>query len=153
PPLAHSSSSGRNESTPPTTDADSHRPTRGPLPNLQIVNKHQVKLGFNVGKFGPSGLGTVDVYVTLDEGASWEKSNADPMVSLPVSPTGNGAVRGTVTVTMPKEGVRYGFYLVVKSRAGLGKPAPRPGDAPHVRVEVDTTQPDARLMAPQPAPG
>jgi hypothetical protein len=152
-PLAHSPSPGRNESGSSGGEGAAPGPTRGPLPNLQIVNKHQVKLGFNVGKFGPSGLGAVDVYVTTDEGASWEKSTADPMVSLPVSPTGNGAVRGTVTVTMAKEGVRYGFYLVVKSRAGLGKPSPRAGDAPHVRIEVDTTQPDAQLMAPQPAPG
>ena len=46
----------------------------------------------------------------------------------------------------------YGFILIVKSRAGLGKPAPRPGDVPEIRVEVDTTPPDAKLYAPTPDP-
>src|SRR5206468_25507 len=39
------------------------------------------------------------------------------------------------------------------SRAGLGKPAPHPGDVPHVRLECDTTQPAAELYAPQPDSG
>ena len=43
-----------------------------------------------------------------------------------------------------------GFYLVVKSKAGLGKPAPKSGDPPQVRVEVDTRPPTASLYAPQP---
>ena len=80
--------------------------------------------------------------------ASWQKSSADPRVSLPISPDRSAAVHGTVTVSMPKDGLPYGFYLVVKSRAGLGKPAPRPGDPPHVRIEVDTTAPDAKLFSP-----
>jgi hypothetical protein len=151
-PLAHSSAPLPRPGATGSEPA-SPMPTRGPLANLQIVNKHQVKLGFNVGKFGPSGLGTVDVYVSTDEGATWEKAPGDPSVSLPVSPMGTASVKGTVTVSLPKEGVRYGFYLVIKSRAGLGKDPPRPGDAPHVRIEADMTPPDAELFAPQPAPG
>jgi hypothetical protein len=129
-------------------------PTRGPLPALQIVNKRQVQLGFNVSRFGPSGLGSVDVYVTTDEGASWEKAPTDPNVTLPVTGEnrGQGAVRGSVTVSLPSDGKIYGFYLVVKSRAGLGKAPPRPGDTPQVRIEVDTLQPEAELYAPQPEP-
>jgi hypothetical protein len=130
-------------------------PTRGVLPPLQIVNKRQVKLGFDVSKVGPSGLGTVDVYVTTDEGATWERSTADPAVSLPVSPeaSAQGPLKGSVTVSLPKDGITYGFYLIVKSRAGLGKPPPTPGEAPHVRLECDTTQPSAELYAPQADPG
>jgi hypothetical protein len=124
------------------------------LPGLRIVNKRQVKLGFGVGKIGPSGLGSVDVYVTTDEGATWEKSTADPGVSLPVTSEtrGQGPVRGTVTVNLPRDGVVHGFYLVVKSRAGLGKPPPRPGDTPHARIELDTMPPFAELYAPEPDP-
>jgi hypothetical protein len=127
------------------------RPTTPPgqLPTVQYVNKRQVKLGFNVTRIGPSGLGGVDVYITTDEGATWEKSTPDSKVSLPVSP----GTRGTVTVPMAKEGVIYGFYLVIKSKAGRGKSPPRPGDIPQVRVEMDLTTPVATLRAPQPAPG
>ena len=45
--------------------------SRGGMPPLQTVNKRQVKLEFDVDKFGPSGLGGVDVYVTTDDGATW----------------------------------------------------------------------------------
>jgi hypothetical protein len=128
--------------------------TRGALPPLRIVNKRQVKLDFEVAKFGPSGLGSVDVYMTVDEGATWEKSPADPSVSLPVSSEIRGAapVRGSVTVHMNKEGITYGFHVVVKSRAGLGKPPPQPGDPPQIRMEVDTTLPEAELYSPQADP-
>jgi hypothetical protein len=141
-------------SPPPASDMNSTMPMRGSLPALQIVAKKEVKLGFNVGRFGPSGLGKVDVYVTTDEGATWQKSSEEPRVSFPpVSMDRSSPVRGTVTVSVPKDGAIYGYYLVVKSRAGLGKPAPRPGDPPHVRVEMDTTAPYAELRAPSPAPG
>jgi hypothetical protein len=156
-PLAHSSDGGSAmpvRSGGYTNSDPGPTPTRSALPALQIVNRRQVKLGFNVSKFGPSGLGTVDVYVTTDEGATWTKSADDPHVSLPVTPEGKGGmpVRGTVSVALPKDGQTYGFYLVVKSRAGLGKEPPRPGDPPQVRMEVDTTLPVAELYAPQAAP-
>lgn len=140
-PLAHSSA---QESGP--------MPARvGELPPVKILNKKQVKLDFNVVKYGPSGLGSVDVYVTTDEGASWAKAEGKPEVTLPVSTeTRNPSpVRGSVTVQLPREGIVYGFYLVVKSRAGLSKPAPSPGTRPHVRIEVDTTMPVADLLRPQ----
>ncbi len=142
----------RPTSEPISASPYSPMPTRGSLPSLQIVNKKSLKVGFDVSKVGPSGLGSVDVYETTDEGATWNKSTADPAASLPVSPETRtvGTQRGTVTVQMPQEGVIYGFYLVVKSRAGLGKPGPKSGDAPHLRIEVDATEPEAKLFQPQP---
>jgi hypothetical protein len=127
-------------------------PVRGALSLPQIINKKKAKIYFEVPPAGPSGLGSVDVYVTTDEGATWEKSAADPNVTLPVTgeARGLGPVKGSVTVNLPKDAVIYGFYLVVKSRAGLGKPPPRAGDPPQVRIEVDTTLPTAELYAPQP---
>ena len=52
------------------------------------------------------------VYVTTDEGATWEKSQADPNVTLPVTAETRGAqpVKGNVTVNVPKDGIIYGFY-------------------------------------------
>jgi hypothetical protein len=121
----------------------------GALPPLQIVNKRQQKLDFDVTRVGPSGVGGVDVYVSTDEGATWEKT-ADPNVTLPDPGTNKRPLTGSVTVDLPKDGVIFGFYLVVKSAAGRGKEPPRPGDAPQVRIELDTTQPEAELYAPQP---
>ena len=59
-------------------------------------------------------------------------------------------LQGTVKIALPKEGVIYGFHLVVKSGAGLAKSGPMPGDTPQVRIECDTTQPLAELYQPQP---
>lgn len=150
------------QNTPPTSPTTSNAapapqppvPTRGQLPALQIVSKRQTKLSFEVARFGPSGLGTVDIYVSEDEGATWSKSVGDPAMSLPVSPEVNNQtpVKGTVTVQLPADGKVYGFYLVVKSRAGLGKPPPTPGAVPHVRLECDTTQPSAELYQPEADP-
>jgi hypothetical protein len=127
--------------------------SRGALPPLQIVRQAQVKLGFDVSRYGSSGLGSVDVYVTADEGETWEKSTAEHPVDLPrvsSETSGQGPVKGTVTVELPKDEVIIGYYLVVKSRAGLGKQPPQRGDKPHVRLERDTKQPMAELHMPQP---
>jgi hypothetical protein len=56
----------------------------------------------------------------------------------------------TISVDLTSDGL-YGFYLVVKSGAGLSVPPPKPGDAPQMRVEVDTTAPEALLFGPQPS--
>jgi hypothetical protein len=155
PPLASSTqppmatSTGPSPGSPSTAAAAGYR---GELPPLQIVNRAQVKLGFDVTRFGPSGLGGVDVFVTMNEGMTWDKLPGEHQVSLPLSPDSKGMVRGNVTVTLAREGVTYGFYLVVKSRAGLGKSAPAPGTQPHMRIEMDTTPPEAKLFAPQPSP-
>ncbi len=144
---------GTTNPPPPTTTAPQATPRGTPLP-VQIVNKRQVRLEFEVEKFGPSGLGSVEVYVTLDDGKNWEKSPIDPNATLPLSKeaSGGGPVRGSVLVPLNREGVVHGFYLVVKNRAGHGKPAPQHGDTPQIRVEMDTTPPEAKLYCPQPDP-
>ena len=146
--------SAGSKPTTAATEAEKARdpapPARAALPPLKIVNKKTATLRFTLANVGASGLGGVDVYVTTDEGATWQKSADDPAVSLPEK-SDKKPLRGTVKIALPKEGVIYGFHLVVKSRAGLGKSGPRPGDTPQVRIECDTTQPDASLFQPQPS--
>jgi hypothetical protein len=124
------------------------------LPSLQVINSTQVTLEYEVAKFGPSGVGSVEVYLTRDDGATWQRYAADQEVRLPPSAemATPGSIRRPITVELPGEGV-YGFYLVVRSGAGLGKPPPQNGDAPQMRIEVDTTRPVAQLYAPEPIPG
>jgi hypothetical protein len=128
--------------------------TRGALPGLQYTNKRQVKLEFDVSKVGPSGLGGVEVYMTTDEGLTWTTAPVENNAQLPPTADGKpaGPMHGAVAVNLPQEGVRYGFCVVVKSRAGLGKPPPQKGEAPHVRLELDQTPPRAALYRPQPDP-
>ncbi len=127
-------------------------PVNNQLPPLQFTNKSEVKLDFEVAKYGPSGLGEVDVYVTTDDGRSWTKALVDSKAGmLPVDVHGPGPLRGSVTVQIGKEAVPYGFFLVVKNKAGFGKDPPKPGDLPQVRVELDITPPTAKLFKPEPA--
>jgi hypothetical protein len=118
---------------------------------LQIINNRRVTMEYEVTKLGPSGVGSVDLYVTRDGGLKWNRVEGEHGVA----PTPPGArpgevTRRTISVDVGADGV-YGFYLVVKSGAGLSKESPKDGSAPQMRVEVDTTPPAVELYAPQPS--
>lgn len=139
---------------PLATGAGFAPPPRGALPQLRIVNKREVKIEFEVAKVGPSGLGGADVYVTLDEGAHWNRVAGEPPLNLPpsIDAGSNVPVRGSVSVQLPNEGVIYGFIVAVKSRAGLARPAPHPGEPPQLRLELDLSVPKAEMYEPRPDP-
>jgi hypothetical protein len=109
-------------------------PTPPPAPKklIQYTNTPQVDLDYEVSKVGPSGVGQVTLYVTTDEGNTWKEFGDDSDLLPPFN------------LELPSEG-QYGFMLVVRSKAGLGRAAPQPGQAPDIRVELDTTQPEAVL--------
>jgi hypothetical protein len=148
------SSSGAWDRSAGTTQYSSA--TRGALPAVDIVNKRQAKINFHIGKYGPSGIGSVEVYVTTDDGATWTLSPGDHSVTLPttVDVRGGTPVEGTVTVELnpQQEGVVHGYYIVVKSRAGRGIKPPESGTPPQVRIELDMTPPSVEMYVPQPDP-
>jgi hypothetical protein len=115
-----------------------NRPNRTTAPP-KLLNTTQLTINYEVTKWGPSGIGKVDLWITRDDGRTWQYFADDPDLKPPM------------TVELPGEGV-YGFCLVIQSRAGLGRRPPSPGDPPDIRVEVDTTPPSAQLIAPQPDP-
>jgi hypothetical protein len=53
-----------------------------------------------------------------------------------------------VNLDVKQEGVVHGYYVVVKSRAGLGKKPPEPGTPPQIRIEMDITPPVVGLYEP-----
>jgi hypothetical protein len=117
---------------------------------LQVINNRRVTMEYEVAKLGPSGVGSVDLYVTRDGGMKWNRVEGEHGVVPPPPGTKPGEVmRRTLSVDLTSDGV-YGFYLVVKSGAGLGAAPPKDGAAPQMRVEVDTTAPEALLYSPQP---
>jgi hypothetical protein len=127
----------------PAAPAYGAPPTRAgssPQQAVKIVNSTQLSLDYRLDKVGPSGVGEVELYVTEDNGHSWRLLTKDTSATPPL------------TAELPHEGV-YGFTLIVRSKAGLGKPAPKSGDAPQMRVEVDTTPPYGDLWPPRPEPG
>jgi hypothetical protein len=123
----------------PPAPAAGPGPVEPPLPVppspkrvIQYTNTNLIDLNYEVSKVGPSGVGHVTLYVTMDDGGTWKEYGDDTDLTPPFG------------LELPAEGL-YGFSLIVRSKAGLGRPAPQPGQAPDIRVELDTTPPEAVL--------
>lgn len=121
------------------------KPGFGPTPEskstlpIQIVNTLQIPIDYEVNQVGPSGIGKVELYVTMDDGETWKHFDDNRNLKPPFN------------VELQGEGV-YGFTLVVLSKAGLGRKPPLRGEKPEFRVEVDTTPPRGQLFVLQPEP-
>jgi hypothetical protein len=122
---------------PTTTSTVSQRQA---LPPLMYVNNPEVTLEYELSKVGPSGVASIELWWTQNDGKTWEMYAYDPNVEAKPG-------RQQRIVPLPGDGV-FGFILIVKSKAGLGRKAPRAGEAPEIRVEVDTTAPIAQLAQP-----
>jgi hypothetical protein len=120
-----------------------HTSGRKPLPPAQYVNNAEVSVEYELARVGPSGVASVELWWTQDDGKSWEQYAFDDQIKAPV-PAG----KFQRTLELPGDGL-YGFSLVVKSPAGRGRRGPRPGDVPEIRIAVDTIPPVAQLYAPQ----
>ncbi len=123
----------------------------GSLPRLVITNRPVVALEFDVMRWGPSGLGSVDVWVTYDDGQTWEPSQTNEPLHLPhgeLPPS--GSIRAGVNVKIPRPEVICGIYLVVKSKVGVSLEPPQHGTIPQLRVELDTRAPEAVLNPHKP---
>jgi hypothetical protein len=135
-------------SAPASTPAAQPAPlSGGALPALQVVNVQHIPIEYQVDKQGPSKIGKAELYVTADDGKSWRKCGEDAAPHLLDEPNSTAQMMADV----PSEGI-YGFSIVVQSRAGLAKRPPMPGDAPEIRVEVDTTRPEVTLYPPEADP-
>lgn len=122
------------------------------LPALQYVNQHHILLEYELKRVGPSGIGGIEVWLTKDDGETWEPYRKDEDVqsgAVNLRQKRNIDLRDPLDRPLP-DGI-YGMALVVKSRAGLGR-QPRPGDLPEIRVEIDTQRPAAKLFMPVPDP-
>jgi hypothetical protein len=128
-----------NTGSSPLSPTGSFRaPVNGPAAQ-EITNSTQVTLDYEVTHKGPSGVKKVELYLTADEGRTWQRYQEDR------------SARPPMTVNLPGEGI-YGLRLIITSGAGLARKAPQPGDLPQMRIEVDTTPPAVRLFPPQPDP-
>jgi hypothetical protein len=140
---------GGGEAAPPAP-----RPTRPLLP-VKMLRKRQVTIDYEVTTYGPSGIKSVELYVTRDDGRNWLRCDGEDNISVPLPAEGRPAPAGfkrSLTVELQADGL-YGFYLVVTNGAGRGKPPPQNGiDVPQMRVEVDTTAPKAEVIEPMPHP-
>lgn len=82
------------------------------------------------------GVATVELWGTLDQGATWEKWGEDPDKKSPME------------ISVLEEGL-FGFRMVVVGGHGLATRRPAPGDSADVWIQVDTTRPTVRFLAAQ----
>jgi hypothetical protein len=111
-----------------------------PRERIRMVSSTRFQLDYDVESVGPSGVDRVELWGTRDGGRTWTSFGADE------------DKRSPLVVTVREEGI-YGFRVAVRSGAGLGGEAPRPGDAPDVWVGVDWTKPLARIVAAEQTSG
>lgn len=116
-----------------------------PLPTAQVINVARFDLAYDVEEKGPSGISKTEVWVTRDDGKSWQKWSSSEKVESPIAV--DLATRNNPQV----EGV-YGLKIVLLSGAGLSKGPPVSGDAPDMRVDVDLTPPVVKIYEPVPDP-
>lgn len=119
--------------------------TSQPLPPAQVINVARFDIAYDVEQKGPSGLSKAEVWVTRDEGKSWQKWSTTEKTESPI--TVDLAVRNNPQ----PEGV-YGLKIVLLSGAGLSKGPPVSGDMPDMRVDVDLTPPVVKIYEPIPDP-
>jgi hypothetical protein len=106
----------------------------------QLVNNTHVFLEYQIEQMGPSGVGKVEVWMTKDQGQSWQRLAEDADRKSPAE------------IDLPGEGL-FGVSLVVSNGRGFGGTPPSPGDAPDWWIEVDVTRPTAEILGVQPAFG
>jgi hypothetical protein len=102
----------------------------------RVVDSKRFQIGYNLEDVGPSGISSVDLYITEDNGANWFHYGSDDDNQSPIF------------VEVPCEGT-YGFALGVRSGAGLSSEPPQKGEPPAIVVVVDQTAPELELLPVQ----
>src|SRR5262249_20353275 len=106
-------------------------------PNRQLINNTHVVLDYRIDQVGPSGVSKVEIWMTGDEGKTWQHLCDDPDRKSPAE------------FDLPREGL-YGRSLVVTNGNSISDPPPTAGTVPDWWIEVDTTRPQAQLLSVRP---
>ncbi len=105
--------------------------------NRQLLSTMRAAVDYRIDQVGPSGVGRVDVYITSDQGNTWQKLCDDPDRRSPAE------------IQLPGEGV-FGLRLVVSNGLGFGGNPPARGDQPTSSIEVDLSSPHVQIREIEP---
>ena len=121
-------------------------PTTNVVPrNRTIVRHAAINIDYAVEDVGPSGIGSVQLWYTVDGGKSWKMYGEDADREPPFAVD--------LTKILGSRDGLIGFRMVVKSGVGLGDAPPTAGDQPDIWVELDRTPPMAQLLEVLPGQG
>ncbi len=123
----------------PALETQSHKVGDNLVPvshSRQLINSTHTFLNYQIDHPGAGGANKVQVWMTRDEGQTWQRLCED------------ASGRSPVAIDLPGEG-SYGLSLVVSNGSASEMPPAR-GDAPDFRLEVDLTKPVAHLTAIKP---
>jgi hypothetical protein len=107
----------------------------GVLGESALVNSPVFNLDYEVRDVGPSGVSSVELFVTEDGGQQWFRYDKDADLKSPFQVDTRG------------EG-HFGFAVRVRNGLGFADPPPQPGQRPEILVTVDTTAPTIELVQP-----
>ncbi|MDG1897441.1 MAG: hypothetical protein P8J37_21300 [Fuerstiella sp.] len=102
----------------------------------QVVNSRVFDIPYQIDDVGPSGVSSVDLFVTEDNGREWFRYDSDVDLQSPFQVDTRG--EGT-----------FGFAVRVRNGLGFSQPPPQPGERPSIVILVDQTPPTAELAQPQ----
>jgi hypothetical protein len=101
----------------------------------QLVNDRVFDLDYQIEDVGPSGVSSVELFVTEDGGQQWFRYGTDPDMKSPFQVDSMG--EGT-----------FGFAVRIRNGLGISDTPPQPGQTPEVVVIVDQTPPVIELSQP-----
>lgn len=119
-----------------TADWGLNRSRVGGSGRFRAVKSHRFEINYRIDDVGPSGVSSVELFITQNNGQKWFKYGDDPDKQSPF------------VVDVPEDGV-YGFAIRVRSGAGLADEPPQAGEEPSIVIVVDRTPPVVQLMPVQ----
>ncbi len=105
-------------------------------PVIQLVADSVFNVAYTVEDVGPSGVSSVEMFVTEDDGQHWFRYGNDTDLQSPMQ------------VDVQGEGT-FGFAIRVRNGVGFIDPPPQPGDRPEITITVDQTAPVVTMTMPQ----
>ncbi|MCA9063296.1 MAG: hypothetical protein KDA96_09565, partial [Planctomycetaceae bacterium] len=100
-----------------------------------LVNNRVFDLAYQLQDVGPSGVGSVELFLTEDGGQQWFRYGVDSDLKSPFR------------VDVQGEGT-FGFTIRVRNGVGFSAPPPQPGEVPEIVVTVDHTAPLIEFAQP-----
>ncbi|MBQ6108120.1 MAG: hypothetical protein IJK97_07905, partial [Thermoguttaceae bacterium] len=103
---------------------------------IRYVNDPNLSIDYDVSMVGPSGVGRVELWGSLDDGQTWTYMAEDKDCTSPM----NAAL---------KSDGKYGFQILVFNGAGVGMERPQSGSMPQMDVVLDRINPRVQLYGIQ----